>query len=389
MRFHTILAALPLALAAPSRRIEPAPLFTVPESVAAKDRYIVQMNRHMDIEAMGEHISLIASDVSHTYSMTPFSGFAASMTADEVEVLRSHPDVERIEQDQMISIQSRINNQTDADWGLARISSSNATDTRYRFDDTAGKGVCAYIVDSGIDRSHPDFQGRVHFVKSVNGNEEFDHYHGTHIAGILGSATWGVAKNVDMYSVKVVGDNGTGSMADLLTGINEVAKDIPKRKCPKGVVVNLSLGTRHPSLLVNGAAAALVEAGHFVATAAGNYFTDASVMSPASEPLVCTVAATEEGDFFADYSDFGPLVDLLAPGTRIKSTYPNNMTVTSSGTSQASPHVAGLAAYFLGLEHPPAKPSDMCDYLKSIALKNVIHDVPVNTPNLFANNGIR
>ncbi|KAI1267272.1 subtilisin-like protease PR1K [Xylariaceae sp. FL1019] len=388
MRPSTILAALPLALAAPSRRSEPAPLFTVPESVAVKDSYIVQMNRHMEIDEMEELISLIAGDVSHTYSMELFSGFAASMTTNEVEALRSHPDVGRIEQDQMISIQSHINSQTSADWGLARMSSNNDTDTRYRYDDTAGKGVCAYIVDSGVDRSHPDFQGRVHFVKSVVGDEEFDHFHGTHVAGIIGSATWGVAKNIDMYSVKILGPSGTGSIASYLAGINEVVKDIPKRKCPKAVVVNLSLGTEIPSQMANDATGALVRAGHFVAAAAGNY-RRVSLSSPASEPLACTVAATKRGDSFAnDYSNFGPFVDLLAPGTDIESTYPNKLRYTTSGTSQACPHVAGLAAYFLGLDHPAAKPSEMCGYLKSVALENLIHDVPAGTSNLFAHNDV-
>lgn len=162
-----------------------------------------------------------------------------------------------------------------------------------------------------------------------------------------------------------------------------VTKDASSQDCPKGVVVNMSLGGP-TSQAVNSAAADIVSAGLFLAVAAGNEATDASSSSPASQESACTVGATDKTDTLAEYSNFGSVVDLLAPGTDIKSTWNDGQTKIISGTSMASPHVAGLGAYFLGLGQ---KAQGLCDYLVEKGLKDVIKSVPSDTANVLINNG--
>lgn len=183
-----------------------------------------------------------------------------------------------------------------------------------------------------------------------------------------------------------------------------VVDDAQGQDCPNGIVVNMSLGGE-TSQAMNEAAASIVGAGLFLAVAAGNEAADASTSSPASEESVCTVGATDIDDKFAEYSNFGPLVDILAPGTDIISTWPGGDTVgyfpplspntcmltlrenTISGTSMATPHVTGLAAYLLGLGSAPRDPQELCSYIGKTALSGFISGVPSTTVNLLANNG--
>jgi subtilisin family serine protease len=173
--------------------------------------------------------------------------------------------------------------------------------------------------------------------------------------------------------------------------MNFAVSDSRNRNCPRGVVVNMSLGGPASSA-VNSAAAAIVNANIFLAVAAGNGDSlgrpvNINTVSPASEPSACTVGATDSSDRVASFSNFGNLLDVYAPGVNIASTYPGGRTnVALSGTSMASPHVAGLAAYYLGLG--AATPSGMCDYLKSTAQRNAISGVPSGTANVFVKNGI-
>ena len=162
-----------------------------------------------------------------------------------------------------------------------------------------------------------------------------------------------------------------------------VAKDAKGQQCPKGVVVNMSLGGP-PSDAVNQAAKGITSAGLFLAVAAGNEAADASTSSPASEESVCTVGATEKDDSFASYSNFGSLVDVLAPGTDIESTWIGGGKKTISGTSMATPHVAGIGAYYLGMGQ---KVDGLCEYLASVGLKGAIKGVPSGTKNSLINNG--
>ncbi|KAI0446060.1 subtilisin-like protease PR1K [Xylaria telfairii] len=382
MRSAAILAALPLALAAPAKRASPAPLLKPRNGDIIEGKFIVKMKSSSGIEILEAHKNLVAGNVDFTYNSHQFTGFAASMTDAEVEALQNMPDVEYIEHDAIVRA---YDTQTGADWGLARLSNTSPGSSTYTYDGSAGEGVCAYVVDTGIDVTHPEFEGRATFASNQVDNDNTDgNGHGTHVAGTIGSKTFGVAKKVSLYAVKVLGADGSGSNSGVIAGMDFVVSDAPSRDCPNGVVVNLSLGGGVSSA-VNEAAANVVSAGHFMAVAAGNDATDASNSSPASEPSVCTVGATDKTDALSYFSNFGQLVDVLAPGSDIESTWPGGRTNTISGTSMASPHVAGIGAYFLGLG--ASSPSDLCDFIASNAQTGAISGVPSGTFDGIIQNG--
>lgn len=229
-----------------------------------------------------------------------------------------------------------------------------------------------------------DFEGRAKFLANFVDQDNTDgNGHGTHVSGTIGSKTYGVAKKTSIFGVKVLDASGSGTNSGVIAGMEFVAKDGPSQSCPNGVVVNMSLGGGK-SDAVNQAAANIVKAGLFLAVAAGNDGADASGYSPASEPTACTVGATVSDDSLATYSNIGSLIKVLAPGTDITSTWPGGSTNKISGTSMASPHVAGIGAYFLGLGQ---KAEGLCDYIAQTALKDVISGVPGDTANLLINNG--
>ncbi|KAI1351683.1 subtilisin-like protease PR1K [Xylaria sp. FL0043] len=382
MRSAAILAALPLALAVPSKRASPAPLLKPRNADIIEGKYIVRMKSSSTVETLEAHKNLVSSKVDYTYNSHKFAGFAVSMTPEEVEALQNMPDVEYIEHDAIVRASAT---QTNADWGLARLSNTSPDSSTYTYDDSAGEGVCAYVVDTGIDVDHPDFEGRATFASNQVDSDNTDgNGHGTHVAGTIGSKTYGVAKKVNLYAVKVLGADGSGTNAGVIAGMDYVVSDAPSRDCPKGVVVNLSLGGGVSSS-VNDAAANVVSAGNFMAVAAGNEAQDASNSSPASEPSVCTVGATDKTDTLSYFSNFGSLVDVLAPGSDIESTWPGGQTNTISGTSMASPHVAGIGAYFLGLGASSVE--DLCDYIASQAQTGAISSVPSDTINAIIQNG--
>ncbi|KAF5678661.1 putative endopeptidase K [Fusarium heterosporum] len=383
MRSATLLALLPFALAAPSRRAEPAPVLR-PRGVKLVDgKYIVKMKSGMRTASVSATVSSIEADADYTYSKS-FNGFAASLKDAEIEKLKHDPNVEYIEQDAYISIKA-TEQQENAPWGIARLSNSRAGSKTYTYDESAGEGTCAYIIDTGVDVEHPDFDGRAKFLKNFSNDGDGDGQgHGTHVAGTIGSTTYGVAKKTSLFAVKVLGDDGSGTNSAVIAGMDYVAGHADKKTCPKGAVVNMSLGGEFSSA-VNKAAASIVDAGLFLAVAAGNEAADASGSSPASEASACTVGATTRNDTLAYYSNFGDVVDILAPGTDILSTWPGGKTNTISGTSMASPHIAGLAAYFLGLGE---KAEGLCDYIVSASIDGVVANVPSGTVNKLANNGV-
>ncbi|KAK0385996.1 hypothetical protein NLU13_5833 [Sarocladium strictum] len=365
MRAATLLALLPVAMAAPqAKRASPAPLI-VPRGVELiEGKYIVKMKDDVVSAAVSSAVSKISSDADYTYSRK-FNGFASSLSDKELADLRNDPN-------------------QNAPWGLARISSSSPGGTTYTYDESAGEGTCAYVVDTGIDVDHPDFDGRATFLANYADSTDSDGQgHGTHVAGTIGSTTYGVAKKTKLFAVKVLDSNGEGTNSGVIAGMDFVVDDAPKQDCPKGVVVNMSLGGGFSSA-VNTAAAAITKAGHFLAVAAGNEGADAKGSSPASEASACTVGATEKDDSLASYSNVGSVVDVLAPGSNILSTWPGGRTNTISGTSMASPHVAGLAAYLLGLGQSA---NGLCAYIASTALEGVISGVPSDTADLLINNG--
>ncbi|KAK1762166.1 serine protease precursor [Phialemonium atrogriseum] len=387
MHAATILSLLTLAAAAPSRRAESAPLIKPRGARLIEGRYIVKLKG--DVQAASVHSAMHGrpANPDHVYNMGRFNGFASGLTAEQLEALRNDPSVEYIEQDAVVSIKA-TQSQTNAPWGLARLSSSKPGGTTYTYDSTAGTGTCAYIVDTGIDVAHPDFEGRAKWLANYagDGSNTDGQGHGTHVAGTIGSRTYGVAKKTQLYAVKVLNANGEGTNSGVIAGMNYVVSDARTRSCPRGAVVNMSLGGGY-SAAVNDAAASITNAGIFLAVAAGNDAADAARSSPASAPSACTVGATTSNDQLASYSNYGSIVDILAPGTNILSTWPGSRTNTISGTSMATPHIAGLAAYLLGLGSAPTNPVQLCSYIAQTALSGVISGVPRGTVSLLAHIG--
>ncbi|RYP56442.1 hypothetical protein DL769_009914 [Monosporascus sp. CRB-8-3] len=367
MHFFATLTLLPLALAAPAEPLKD----TAPEG-GLQDALA---------KAGG------ADKASHVYEAGRFKGFASKLDGKTLDSLQNHPDVEWIEQDSVVNINKYVS-QRGAPWGLGRISHREKGSNTYVYDDSAGEGTCAYVIDTGIYTDHEEFGGRATFLANYIDNDNTDgNGHGTHVAGTIGGSTYGISKKTKLYAVKVLDSNGSGSVSDVTAGMNFVTEDAPTRNCTKGSVANMSLGGSF-SYTLNFTARAIVEAGVFLAVAAGNDARDAYNDSPASEPSVCTVGASDQTDSMAYFSNFGSIVDIFAPGVDILSSYIGGKTATNtlSGTSMATPHITGLGAYLLTLLGKKS-PTELCSYMQSIASSGVLASVPNGTKNLLAFNG--
>ncbi|CAG9990981.1 unnamed protein product [Clonostachys byssicola] len=386
MRSSLLLALLPAALCSPTQPSKPAPLLQRRDQTGVlPNKYIVKF-KDTSVNTRAESIlSTLAVTPEHTFEHV-FKGFSGELDQETLEALRNHPDVEYIEEDSIAGIDAYVDQQSPT-WGLRRISHKvRGSVPTYRYDDSAGDGTCAYVIDTGIDVTHPDFEGRATFAANFADASDTDgHGHGTHVAGTIGSKTYGVAKKTLLYGVKVIDDDGKGTTSNMIKGLDFVVADAPKRNCPKGVVANMSLRD-NVSVALNAAAAALTTNDIFLAVSAGNQSQDASTQSPASEPTVCTIGASGITDQLSIYSNYGAVVDVFAPGDGIDSLAPGGKTVAMSGTSMASPHAAGLAAYFAALHGWPGA-SALCELLKDYAQNDAVKNIPAGTVNKLIYNG--
>ncbi|KAK2612248.1 hypothetical protein QQS21_001674 [Conoideocrella luteorostrata] len=386
MRSFHLVGLLPAVLAGPiAQRSEPAPLL-VPEDVnhVIPDRYIVTLRDEVGVQAVEDLATSMSADADHVYDEV-FKGFAGTFNETTLSALRNHNQVDFIEKDTVVTMSCA--QQRNSDWGLARMSSKRKGEKNYRYNEIAGSGACAYVIDTGIDDKHPDFERRAKQIKTfVKGQKTDGQGHGTHCAGTIGSKTYGVAKKIKLFGVKVLDNQGSGSASSVIAGMNFVARDHKKRGCKKGVVVNMSLGGPY-SKAQNQAAAALVRSGAFVAVAAGNSKADAAKTSPASEKTVCTVGASDINDNFASFSNYGKSVAIIAPGVDILSTLPGKKTGKLSGTSMASPHIAGLAGYIASRDG--VKAGNLCRRLQQLSTKKALKKVPRSTVNNLAYNGVQ
>lgn len=284
--------------------------------------------------------------VLFTYT-SAIKGFAAQLPEAAVNALRNNPNVEYVEQDQAVSLNEAVISppavQSGATWGLDRIDERALTlNGSYRYEYTAA-GVYAFIIDTGILSTHAEFGGRVvaGFDAVSGGSLASDcNGHGTHVAGTVGGSNYGVAKAVTLVPVRVLDCAGSGSYSGVIAGVDFVANS-----SLRPAVANMSLGGGK-STTVNSAVAGAVSKGVTMVVAAGNSNVSACNASPASEPTAITVGATTNTDARASYSNYGSCVDIFAPGSNITSAWHTGNTVlnTISGTSMASPHVAGVAA---------------------------------------------
>ncbi|KAL2193301.1 protease [Corynascus similis CBS 632.67] len=385
MQLFALATLIPFALAAPI--IQPRGLQLIP------GEYIVKLKDGASESTLQDAIRhLKTGNAKHVYRSRRFKGFAAKLSPQVLDAISKLSEVEYIEQDAVFTTQALVT-QENVPWGLARIAHRELGPTTYVYDDSAGEGTCAYIIDTGIYVNHSEFEGRAtwlgNFIDSSNSDGAG---HGTHVAGTVGGVTYGVAKKTKLFAVKVLNASGSGTTSSVLAGINFVAQDAPERvasgECANGTVANMSLGGGR-STSINAAAAAAVNAGVFFSVSAGNSNDNSYNWSPASEPTVCTVGATDDADVRAYFSNYGELVDVFAPGVDVLSSWIGGVDATNtiSGTSMSSPHIAGLAAYFLSLLGPKA-PQELCEYIKDTATIGTITSLPDGTINAIAFNGV-
>ncbi|KAK2812078.1 Secreted subtilisin-like serine protease sub5, partial [Arthroderma sp. PD_2] len=278
--------------------------------------------------------------------------------------------------------QHTIVQQRKAPWGLGRLSNRRGG-RNYVFDSSAGSGVWAYVVDSGVDIRHPEFQGRAVWGTNTVDNTYSDGTgHGTHVAGTIGGKTYGIAKKAKVVAVKVLDSEGKGPTSGIIAGINWSIKHARQHGMLHKSVLNMSLGGGYSAGL-NHVTASAVKAGMFVSVSAGNDNINSLNNSPASEKTVCTIAASTIDDGKASFSNWGPAVDLYAPGQNILSARPGGGSQTMSGTSMASPHAAGVAAYIIAKEGIPG--SRVCLRLKQLSRPTIRNAGPDTTSRLLYN----
>jgi subtilisin family serine protease len=357
-----------------------APLHRAAKAPVIPGRYIVVMDRpstpsdraDAQRQAVGH-----GGRVSVEYEAA-LDGFAAELPERAVEALRRNPHVQYVETDIAIRAQGT---QSGATWGLDRIDQRYRRLNRsYRYDRT-GAGVTAYIIDSGIRRSHNQFGGRVAagFTRIRDGRGTRDcNGHGTHVAGTVGAKRYGVAKRVTLRPVRVLNCRGYGRLSGVVAGIDWVTSH---HTSSRPAVANLSLGSQ-ASWTLDRAVNRSIRDGVTYVVAAGNDNRDACNYSPARVPSAVTVGATTKSDARSAFSNKGPCVDLFAPGSGITSTWStsNTATKTISGTSMAAPHVAGAAALILQ-QQPTATPDMVTQALRQSATTGVVTNRGYRSPN--------
>ncbi|KXN71760.1 subtilisin-like protein, partial [Conidiobolus coronatus NRRL 28638] len=354
--------------------------------------YIVSFKKHtrIDFEANVQAVKnqfigrSESNQVLHKFDSV-LNGISAKLDRTTLERVKALSSVERVEEDGIVQVSAVQDN---ASWGLARVSQRpklGPSPYTYKYDDNAGEGVNIYILDTGINIDHEDFKGRITWGITTAYRSQGDndyHGHGTHCAGSAAGTIYGVAKKAKIIAVKVLGDKGGGFSSDIIAGVNWVVKN---KSGVKGNVISMRLaGGLNESL--NTAVNDAVDQGVISIIAAGNYNKDACEYSPGSAKKAITVGSIDVNDTKAGNSNHGPCVGIHAPGVKILSTYIGNSTATKvlSGTSMATPHVAGLAATLLS---QGIHANELETKLKSLGTPDIIQGLPEKTVNLLAYSG--
>ena len=343
----------------------------------ARKDYIIVFSDRGNPAAERAAIAGLGGRIFFTYENV-FNGVAVSLPEAALNGLKNRPGIELIEADGEVTTQGT---QSGATWGLDRIDQRNLPLSGTYTDNVSGSGVDAYIIDTGILSSHTEFSGRMATgytsVTDGRGTEDCNG-HGTHVAGTVGGATYGVAKSVTLIPVRVLNCAGSGSWSGVIAGMDWV---VSHHAVGKAAVANMSLGGG-ASNTVDAAVQRMITDGVVVAVAAGNDNRDACNFSPARAPGALTVGATTSTDARASYSNFGKCLDLFAPGSGITSAWHTSTMAlnTISGTSMASPHVAGVAALILQ-ETPGASVSTVNSTVTGRATLNKVTSAGRGSPN--------
>ncbi|KAI1089598.1 subtilisin-like serine protease pepD [Rostrohypoxylon terebratum] len=394
------------AIAGPALAVLDVDILDLKDGDLIPGRYIVSLKPAVDIVSHldwlhGIHkrsLELCATaGLMKSFSFAGFSAYTGEFDDSVIGMLLADVNVLSIEQDRVGSISALVQ-QGNAPWGLESISSRNPiTDNNkrghtYSYDSTAGNGTFAYVLDSGVMTNNTQFNGRaIKGYNTWNDTESFDdHYgHGTHVAGTIGSETYGVAKQTTIIDVKVVRSVGYSTLSHVIDGINWVVNNVTGTPGRAGKsVINMSLAFETSSTL-NRAVDAATAAGILTVVGAGNDGALASSRSPASSRTALTVGAVSANRTRASFSNYGSAVDVFAPGVDVVSLWNRDgVQSTLSGTSMAAPHVAGLALYLIAQDSNLDKPAAVKKRIAQLAVPDVVLNAGYGTPNLLAFNGI-
>lgn len=359
------------------------------------DRYIVVLKPSIDLAS---HLTLVHDlhdktkrkakaavygGVTHTYNISTFQAYAGHFSTNVAEQLRHHDDVLHFEPDQIWNPASLVT-QSRAPDALNMISHrSGAKGNQYIYDSSAGAGTYGYIVDSGINVKHIDFGGRAlpgHSVIPMVPNDDVSG-HGTHVAGIVGSTTWGAAKQSTLISVKVFHESGA-PVSVILAGYDWAVGDIKaQRRQDRAAILAATWGA--PSKAFDAAVKAAAANGILTVTSAGNGNAPAGNLAAGARGGALVVGATGPDRVRAHFSNYGAAVSLWAPGVKIASTWIGSTRATNfrSGSSQAAAHVMGVALYLKGMKRTNSKKE-----LAGLASRGVVGDTK-GASNLFLYNG--
>lgn len=369
------LTALP-AQAAPAE----GTVLAADSPAAIKGSYIVTLKKtagFSSTSAKGKGlISKYGGTVKKTFG-SALNGYTANLSATEARRLAADPSVAAVEQNQRVQLADTT--QYNAPWGLDRIDQANRPlSGTYTYPDSAGSGVTAYVIDTGVRITHREISGRASYgYDAVGGGTPSDgNGHGTHVATTIAGTTYGVAKKARIVAVRVLNASGSGTTAGVIAGVDWVTRN---HSGPS--VANMSLGGGISTAL-DTAVRNSIASGVTYAVAAGNSNANASSFSPARVTQAITVGATTSTDARAGYSNYGSVVDLFAPGSSITAGWHTSDTATNtiSGTSMATPHVAGAAAIYLA-NHPTATPAQVSTALVNGATSGVVSNPGSGSPN--------
>ncbi|ADB33725.1 peptidase S8 and S53 subtilisin kexin sedolisin [Kribbella flavida DSM 17836] len=326
---------------------------------AVKDTYIVELKQGVRLR------SSLGIAPQRQFS-SAVNGFSAKLTPAQLAALQKHPDVVAISEDVYVANALDATQTNPPSWGIDRIDQRNLPLSRSYTYTRTGTGVHAYIIDSGVDPSHPNFGGRATFdFNGLDSNNTDCNGHGTHVAGTIGSSSYGVAKNVRLHGVKWLNCSGGGTASAAIAAVDWVT-----RNAIKPAVANTSWNFTANTTLEN-SLRRMISSGVFLATSAGNTGANSCHLLPRKIETALVTAASTSTDARASYSSTGSCVDVYAPGSAIVSTLPGNTTGSYNGTSMATPHVAGVAALYLQTS-PSATPATVKSYLESSATPNVV-----------------
>lgn len=366
-------------LGSPFAGAAPAPatgkIYGADAATAVSGSYIVMLDHKADKAKLAKEYG---GKLKRNYS-SAINGFSASgLSQTEAKRLAADPSVSKVVQNKKFHISATQDNPPS--WGLDRIDQAEtAGDNAYTYPDSAGEGVTAYVIDTGVRTTHEEFGGRAASgFDAVDNDDSADdgNGHGTHVAGTIAGATYGVAKKAKIVAVRVLDDSGSGTTEQVVAGIDWVTEN---HQGPS--VANMSLGGGADEAL-DAAVQKAIASGVTFAVAAGNESGDAGEGSPSRVPEAITVASSTVDDEQSSFSNYGPVVDIYAPGSDITSSWNDSDTGsnTISGTSMATPHVVGAAAVYLA-GHPDATPAEVSTALTDGATPDAISNATEGTAN--------